>query len=172
MKKILSLLGLCVALCGTAKSQVTSGSVSNTASAWLGALSSTNLITGTYALYDLTTKTAGAGIFAKYDMSDYVGALIRMDYINHETYTARGGVQVQLPVRLGAVGSSVYLIPYSGALVGTSLGGKGNGEPIYIGFIGAAIQFSAHFGIFGGYERWTGGGFNDDLVAVGAGYKF
>jgi hypothetical protein len=79
MKTKLTLLALALGLAVTpVKAQVGND--------WLNALSSTNLTIGTHALFDLTTKTAGGGIFAVYDLNNYVGGLVTLDYLNHQTF--------------------------------------------------------------------------------------
>jgi hypothetical protein len=137
---------------------------------WLNALSSTNLTIGTHALFDLTTKTAGGGIFAVYDLNNYVGGLVTLDYLNHNVYSVRGNVQLQLPIPLKNLG--ITLAPYSFAGVGTALGGKGgaNGDPIGIVAIGAAVSWKS-WAAGASYQRWTGGGFNDNIASLFLAYR-
>lgn len=143
---------------------------------WLNALSSTNLTIGTHALFDLTTKTAGGGIFAVYDLNNYVGGLVTLDYLNHETISVRGNVQLQLPTHPFAHANSwltnVVFVPYGFAGVGTAMAGKStdNGSPIGIGALGAALEYK-NFVVGGSYQRWTGGGFNDNIASLFLAYR-
>jgi hypothetical protein len=181
MKKLLTAMALALGLAVTHAQVVapvnpldTNSPAVKTAQGWLNALSGTNLVLGAGALYDTTTKKAGGEIWAKYDLGTYVGALVALDYMNHSVYSVNGSAQLQLPIQLGSTNSSIYLIPYGGAGIGTPLSGPGlnSGGVVYKGFLGAGLQFTPHWGIYAHIERWSGSGFNDNMFAIGTAWKF
>lgn len=180
MKRLLTILALALGLAVTnVKAQViappnpldTNSAVAKTVTGWLGALSGTNLIVGAGGLYDTTTKKAGGEVWAKYDLNSYIGGIVALDYMNHSIYSVNGSAQLQLPIHLSG---NVYLIPYGGAGIGTAISGKAadNGGVVYKGFLGAGLQFTPHWGIYAHIERWSGGGFNDNMFAFGTAWKF
>lgn len=130
----------------------------------------TNLAVSAYGLYDLTTKTAGFGLAGDYSVSPYIGAALRLDYLKGSIYMPQGTVSLRLPLQMG----KVVVVPFTFAGVGTALGGKGgeNGGVVYVGSLGASVHITKNFSILTGYERWTGGGFNDNVVAIGGRWKF
>lgn len=175
MKKLLSVITLC-ALCVTAKSQIVGApldtNVVTKVSTVLGFLSSaeTNLAFSAYGLYDMTTKTAGGGVAADYSISPYVGAALRMDYLKGDVYMPQGTVALQLPLTFG----KVTVVPFTFAGIGTSLSGKGpsNGELVYVASLGVSTHITKNLSLLVGIERWTGGGFNDNVLGFGARWKF
>lgn len=179
MKKFLTLLAVSLC-CLTGYSQDTNTPPADTG--WwnnpiIGVLSNgSNWIVAPYAIYDTTTKEFGGGIGAGYKISDYVVTVIRLDAISDNLFVPSGSIQLQLPITLFG---AVKVTPFGFSGIATKLNGKsGNGDPIGIFGTGGAISFKADTqwyipkGIIADYERWTGGGFNDDQIRFGLLFKF
>ena len=130
----------------------------------------TNLAFSAYGLYDLTTKTGGAGVAMDYHISPYVGAAIRLDYLNHEILMPVGNVQLQLPLKIGPL----VVVPFAVGGAGTPLSGQGanNGDIVWVMSTGASFHLTQNLSILAGYEHWSGAGFNDDVIGLGARWKF
>lgn len=138
---------------------------------FLGA--SSNFTFAAYGLYDTTTKTTGAGFAGEYMLSPYVGAVLRLDYLNKDVYEIQGNLQFQYPIHF-STNSALALVPFTFAGVGTPIAGKGsqNGSVVGVASVGAALRLSQHLDFLVGYERWTGAGFNDNVIGAGLAWKF
>lgn len=137
---------------------------------------STNWFFATGATYDVTTKTGGAWLGAAYKLSDFVVPVIRLDAINGGVFIPSGNLQLQIPVKLFG---KLEVIPLAFTGIATSINNYGNsGNAIGVFGTGAAIRLPQNDkwyipdDLVGDYERWTGGGFNDNQIRLGAAWKF
>lgn len=185
MKKLLSLLAVCLALTGYSQtnppvfdSWITSPIVD--------LFTHSNFLCGTYAMYDTTDKSWGGGVFAGYKLNEFIVPIMRIDDVKSSIYAVSGNIQLQLPLHLfvrDAYPNGILTItPFAFTGVATSWNNQStanNGNVIGIFGTGGAISFgnadSAWYVpkfLAVDYERWTGSGFNDNQIRAGLGWKF
>lgn len=137
-----------------------------------------NYVFATYGIYNATSESFGGGIGAGYKLSEFVVPTLRLDYINHRFYVPSGSLQLQVPVTvLGKV--RVTPFAFSGIATLLNAGSGDNGNVIGIFGLGGSISlvkghdkwYVPDYLLFD-YEKWTGGGFNDDQYRFGVGFRF
>lgn len=137
-------------------------------------LSHSNLMMAIYPIYDSKTHNFGGGIGFGYKLSDFLVTTLRFDEINGRIWSPSASIQLQLPIHVLGKFDVIPLV-YDG--IATPLTGKNSFDPINIAGVGGAIEFhSTHWyvpaGIIADYERWTGGGMNDNQFRIGPFWKF
>lgn len=105
-------------------------------------------------LEDDQREELGGGIAAIYSISDYAGAMLRLDYLDGEVYMPSGNFQLQLPITLFG---KVQAVPFALTGVATSLNsGEDDGDVIGIVGTGLGVRVSDRIGVVYGIEYWTG----------------
>lgn len=178
MKKVLTLLAVCFTLTGysqlvTNSAGVFGGPITNVIN-FFKQFPNTNWGVAPYGVYDLTSHKAGGGLAVAYKLTDFTVPFIRGEWLDGAIWTAQGGMQLQAPIVLG---NAITVTPFTFVSIATPFSGAGNnnGEPVGIMAGGVDImvtKWSKMFSVVGDYERWTGGGFHDDMVRVGLGVSF
>lgn len=139
-------------------------------------LNGTNWMVAPYAIVNTTTKEAGAGIGAGYKISEFLVPTMRLDYVGGKVWVPSGSIQLQLPLTFFG---KVKVTPFTFTGIATSFNNDSeSGGAIGIFGIGGSVSLKADTewyvpkGIIGDYERWTGGGFNDNQIRIGFLFKF
>ncbi len=104
-------------------------------------------------LEDDSTDTIGGGIAATYSLNDYMGAMLRLDYLKSEVYMPSGNFQLQLPINLGG---KFQVVPFIITGLATPLNaGDESGEPIGIFGTGLGVRVSNKIGVVYDVEKWS-----------------
>lgn len=183
MKKLIATLAACLALAGYSRAQT--NSYPFVWSPVFDMLGQSNLVAGTYAMYDSTDKSWGGGAFLGYKLTEMVMPMFRMDYVRQDAYAVSGNLQLQLPIDIGRSATRpeglFRLTPLTFAGIATSWNNQDNGNDLgVIGIFGAgfAITIKADHawwvpsGLAFDWERWAGAGFNDTQYRFGPFWKF
>lgn len=119
----------------------------------------TNFAIAPYATYAVDAKKFGGGIAGVYNVNNYFGAVVAVDYIGGQFLGVSGGIQIQMLIHpLSSFGVTNFsLTPFAISAVGTSLqgGGGGNGAVQTIETAG----LDAHFGHLWGGQFLVGGAY-------------
>lgn len=177
MKKLFAALFIAFALTIPVRAQVdTNAPPPILSSPLVDFLSRSNLVVAPYFMYDTTSSKGGGGIALAYKLSDFIVPVFRVDGFEGTLWNMSASLQLQVPIHvLGKFDATPFV--FDG--IATPFAGKGrnNLEPENIAGIGAAIGFHSSNpwipkGIVADYERWTGAGFNDNQIRLGAFWKF
>lgn len=134
-----------------------------------------NFLWGVYGTADTTDHTFGGGIAIGYKATPNLVPTLRLDFLHGEVFVPSLNLSLELPISLS--GTNVFLIPFTSAGAATSFNNDHAGQAIGIFGVGFALKFNkapawAPLYYLADYERWTGGGFNDDQFRLGVGYTF
>lgn len=185
MKKLILLLLLAASITLAGYSQGTNTITNPSAPSWLQIggtdvadfFSHANIKYATYLIYDSTTKKVGAGVGFGYNVNDFLVSVIRLDEINGGVFVPSGSLQLQAPITI----KGFIVIPLAFSGIATSLNNKKNGDNgnvVGIFGSGVAIRLPASTkwyipkDIIVDYEKWTGGGFNDNQYRGGFVWMF
>lgn len=141
-------------------------------------LSRSNLLVVPYGVYDDGTHQFGGGIGLGYRVSEFLVPYLRFEQFGGKGWNVGGTAQLQVPIHLA--GGKITIVPlfYPGIAVtsGTETGNDGNAVAI-LG-TGIAIRFPQSDSLLAPrsllvcYERWTGGGFNNNHWLGGLCWQF
>lgn len=136
---------------------------------------STNWYCGAGVTYDDTDKSGGGWAGVGYQLSTYVVPIIRVDVLKRGVFVPSGNLQFQVPVKLFG---RIETTPFAFTGIATSINNPGDsGNAIGVFGTGLIIKFNSSSpyipdGIIGDYERWTGGGFNNNQIRLGPFWGF
>lgn len=127
--------------------------------------SPTNFAVAPYGTYVVDKKKFGFGLAGVYNVNNYFGAVVAVDYVD-QFLGVTGGIQLQLPTHpLAHFGLTNFMVmPFVISAVGTSLqgGGSGNGGVQTINTAGIDTHFGHLWGgqflVGGAYGTRTGAG--------------
>jgi hypothetical protein len=136
-----------------------------------GLLEATNYAFEPYATYAPKAPKGdrvGGGALAIYNLNNYLGAGIGLDYLGHFSLVS-GNVSVKYPISVGeqlfskdAYLHSLKFVPFVLGGIGTAMGGTGGSSISTIEDAGAYFQFGklagGKFNIGACYGQWTGAG--------------
>lgn len=179
--KSLSLLAL-IGLLGVSsvKAQTNTVTVTNTVtmtnfftSPLFEFIQQTNLVVVAYSIIDTTSDNIGAGVGIGYKVSDFVVPTLRLDAIDDNLFVPSGNLQLQFPIKIAG---KYEAVPFVFQALGTSFNGDNDGEAVSLTGIGMIVKIKANKWyipdyLLGDYEHWTGGGFNNNQVRLGVGFK-
>lgn len=173
MKKLLTFLSLAGLLCNTALCQTDTNAPSWFNSPVLSfAQEGSNWVYGVTALYDTTDKTFGESIFAGYKATQVLVPVIELAAKNSGKnagcWVPQGNITLQIPMKV--FGVDITPISYTG--LATSLNNtinQNNGQLIGVFGAGGYLSWGGSSpwlpkGAVAGWQRWTGGGFNDNMI--------
>lgn len=170
MKKLL-LTAIVAAACTAGYSQVT-----NTVTSVFDFIhQGSNFVVGAYTMYDDTDHSFGGGVGIGYKATPNLVPTLRLDVVHKRLFVPSVNMSLELPIAIQS--TNIWFIPMTAAGVATPFNGGNTGNPIGIFGIGAAIRFDKKplkilpDYVLWDYERWTGGGFNDNQFRGGFGWK-
>lgn len=104
-------------------------------------------------LDDEKYEEIGGGIAAVYSISDYAGAMLRVDYLNGDVFMPSGNFQLQLPITLGG---KFQVVPFLITGIATPLNaGEDTGDPVGIIGSGLGVRVSKKIGVVYDVEKWS-----------------
>lgn len=158
MKRLFGIIALATLLICTANAQTTNtNSVVtfpepvNTFFSFLTTAS--NLVVVPYGTYDTGAKVGGGGIALAYKVTPLFLPVVRMDYLDSSFWMVSGGVELQVPIKVGGV----VLVPFGLVAAATpfSGGGDDNGTLQSVTGLGMAVKVSKNIYAMGDYEWWS-----------------
>lgn len=137
MKKLITTIGV-AAMLATANAQDTN-TPSFIASPLWGAVTGTNFMFATYGISgrDEAGKSVfGGGVGLIYNFSQFAGAVVRLDAMDHQVWMPNGNFQLQAPVTLFG---KLTAVPFIFTGIATPIGGKGGHNGEVVGIFGAGL---------------------------------
>lgn len=136
-----------------------------------GISTSSNIVVAGYGTYAPNVPAGhrwGGGIFAAYNLNDFIAPSIDVDYLGQFSAVS-GTLTLQLPTTplafLGAWGTNIVVTPETHAGLGAALGGTSQSGTSAIASVGGGggIQFGhvlgGRMGLGYDYSTWSGAGF-------------
>ncbi len=134
-------------------------------------ISHSNVLIVPYTVYDDKTHNFGAGIGLGYRLSPILVPYARFEEFDGQAWSFSGSIQLQIPIYI----NGLQVVPLFWTGVGVSGNTENSGNAIAI--LGTGVSVHLPTGkwylpkaVLGGYERWTGGGFDNNHWLLGLGF--